>query len=429
MPSRTDITYFGAGPAALPTDVLETAAQALLDYQGTGLGIAEHSHRSELAAKIINEAKADLATYLDFSPEQYEVLFMQGGGTGEFAASMYNLVGAWVSRQHAAVQKELGEGAAADEAQILAALRQRVESGLKVDYIVTGSWSLKAYQEAVRLLGPEYVNIVCDARTINDGKFGKIPDESTWKLSKDAAYVYFCDNETVDGVEFPNFPKILEPKEDGTGPIVVSDMSSNILSRRIPVNNYSLLFFGAQKNLGCTGVAVAILKKTFLPPTLSQPSPALLRKLALPIPPIVLQYEIIAKNNSLYNTLSIFDVYIAGQVLKKLLATFPNGVDGQQALAEKKAELIYSALEAHPEAYKIVPAKSARSKMNICFRVTKGGNVDEAEKAFLKESTAINLTGLKGHRSVGGIRASNYNSIPLEGAEKLANFIHEFAKA
>lgn len=307
MPSRADITYFGAGPAALPTDVLETAAQALLDYQGTGLGIAEHSHRSELAAKIINEAKADLATYLDFSPEQYEVLFMQGGGTGEFAASMYNLVGAWVSRQHAAVQKELGESAAADEAQVLAALRQRVESGLKVDYIVTGSWSLKAYQEAVRLLGPEYVNLVCDARTINDGKFGKIPDESTWKLSKDAAYVYFCDNETVDGVEFPNFPRILEPKEDGTGPIVVSDMSSNILSRRIPVNNYSLLFFGAQKNLGCTGVAVAILKKTFLPPTLSQPSPALLRKLALPIPPIVLQYEIIAKNNSLYNTLSIFE--------------------------------------------------------------------------------------------------------------------------
>ncbi|KAA8634561.1 hypothetical protein SMACR_04494 [Sordaria macrospora] len=431
MPSRADITYFGAGPAALPTDVLETAAQALLDYQGTGLGIAEHSHRSELAAKIINEAKADLATYLDFSPEQYEVLFMQGGGTGEFAASMYNLVGAWVSRQHAAVQKELGEGAA-DEAAVLAALRQRIESGLKVDYIVTGSWSLKAYQEAQRLLGPEYVNLVCDARTLSDDgkKFGKIPDESTWKLSKDAAYVYFCDNETVDGVEFPSFPKILEPKEDGTGgPIVVADMSSNILSRRIPVSNYSLLFFGAQKNLGSTGIAVAILKKTFLPPTLSQPSPALLRKLALPIPPIVLQYEIIAKNNSLYNTLSIFDVYIAGQVLKKLLATYPNGVDGQQAVAEKKAELIYAALEAHPEAYKIVPDKSARSKMNICFRVIKGGNVDEAEKAFLKESTALNLTGLKGHRSVGGIRASNYNSIPLEGAEKLAKFIDEFARA
>ncbi|KAK3951233.1 phosphoserine aminotransferase [Pseudoneurospora amorphoporcata] len=426
MPSRADITYFGAGPAALPTDVLETAAQALLDYQGTGLGIAEHSHRSELAAKIINEAKADLATYLDFSPEQYEVLFMQGGGTGEFAASMYNLVGAWVSRQHAAVQKEVQS---ADEAQVLAALRQRVESGLKVDYIVTGSWSLKAYQEAQRLLGPEYVNLVCDARTVNDGKFGKIPDESTWKLSKDAAYVYFCDNETVDGVEFPSFPKILEPKEDGTGPIVVADMSSNILSRRIPVSNYSLLFFGAQKNLGSTGIAVAILKKTFLPPTVSQPSPALLRKLALPIPPIVLQYEIIAKNNSLYNTLSIFDVYIAGQVLKKLLATYPNGVDGQQAVAEKKAELIYAALEAHPGAYKIVPDKSARSKMNICFRVTKGGNVDEAEKAFLKESTDLNLTGLKGHRSVGGIRASNYNSIPLEGAEKLARFIDEFAKA
>ncbi|KAK4156487.1 hypothetical protein C8A00DRAFT_41061 [Chaetomidium leptoderma] len=426
MPTRADITYFGAGPAALPTDVLQTAAQALLDFNGTGLGIAEHSHRSELATNIINEAKADLASYLDIPPADYEVIFMQAGGTGEFAASVYNLVGAWVARQHAAIVQEL---ASADEAAVVAALRERVEKDLKLDYIVTGGWSLKAYQEAVRLLGPEYVNLAADARTINDGKFGKIPDQSTWKLSKDAALVYYCDNETVDGVEFPEFPSVLAPAADGTGPVVVADMSSNILSRRVPVSNYSLLFFGAQKNLGCTGVTVAVLRKNLLPPTTTQPSPALMRKLGLPIPPIMLQYEIIAKNNSLYNTLSIFDVYIAGQVLKKLLKTYPNKVDGQQAVSDKKANIIYAALEAQPDVYRIVPDKSVRSRMNICFRVTKNGNVDDVEKAFLKEATSQGLTGLKGHRSVGGIRASNYNSIPLEGAEKLAKFIEAFAKA
>ncbi|KAK3945040.1 phosphoserine aminotransferase [Diplogelasinospora grovesii] len=428
MPTRSEITYFGAGPAALPTDVLEKAAQALIDYQGTGLGIAEHSHRSELATNIINEAKADLASYLDIPTDQYEVVFMQAGGTGEFSATVYNLVGAWVVRQHAAIVKELGEGAG--ESAIVEALRKKVESDLKLDYIVTGGWSLKAYQEAQRLLGPEYVNLAADARTLSDDKkFGKIPEESSWNLSKDAAFVYYCDNETVDGVEFPAFPEILRPDANGNGPIVVADMSSNILSRRVPVENFSVLFFGAQKNLGCTGVTVAVVKKSFLAPSVTQPSPALMRKLGLPIPPIVLQWEIIAKNNSLYNTLSIFDVYIAGQVLKKLLATYPDKVDGQQAVAEKKAKLIYDALEAHPEAYRIVPDKSVRSRMNICFRVIKNGTVDESEKAFLKEATAQGLTGLKGHRSVGGIRASNYNSIPLEGAEKLAKFIDSFATA
>ncbi|KAK3327242.1 pyridoxal phosphate-dependent transferase [Cercophora scortea] len=429
MPSRAEITYFGAGPALLPSDVLETAAQALVNYKDTGLGIAEHSHRSELAATIINEAKADLATYLDIPTADYETIFMQAGGTGEFSASVYNLVGAWVAREHAAVVAELGGADAADEAAVLAALRKRVETGLKLDYIVTGGWSLKAYQEAVRLLGPEYVNLAADARVANGGKFGTIPDQSTWKLSPDAALVYYCDNETVDGVEFPEFPAVLAPKADGTGPIVVADMSSNILSRRIPVSNYSLLFFGAQKNLGSTGVTVAVIRKSLLAPATVQPSPALMRKLGLPIPPIVLQYEIIAKNNSLYNTLSIFDVYIAGLVLKRLLQIFPNKVDGQEAVSKKKADLIYTALESNPAEYKIVPDKSVRSRMNICFRVTKNGAVDESEKAFLKEATAQGLTGLKGHRSVGGIRASNYNSISLEGAEKLAKFIEEFAKA
>ncbi|PKS11645.1 hypothetical protein jhhlp_001796 [Lomentospora prolificans] len=425
MPTRADITYFGAGPALLPTEVLETAAQALLDYNGTGLGIAEHSHRSEHASAVINTAKADLANYLDI-PDDYEILFMQAGGTGEFSATVYNLVGAWVTRQKEQLVKVLGD---ADEAKVTEELKKVVDGKLKVDYIVTGGWSDKAHKEAIRLLGPEHVNLVVDSRTSNEGKFGKIPDESTWNLSKDAAFVYYCDNETVDGVEFPKFPDALLPAADGTGPIVVADMSSNILSRRVPVKNYSVIFFGAQKNLGSTGITIAIVKKSLLPPTTSQPPSTLLRKLGLPVGPIILSYETIAKNNSLYNTLSIFDVFIAGQVLKRLLKNFPNKAEGQESLAGQKAELIYAALEKHPEAYRIVPDKSVRSRMNICFRVTKGDNVDEAEKAFLKQATGRGLTGLKGHRSVGGIRASNYNSIPLEGAQKLATFIEDFAKS
>ncbi|KAI9149436.1 Phosphoserine aminotransferase [Paramyrothecium foliicola] len=389
MPSREEITYFGAGPAGLFTDVLEDAAQALLNFNGTGLGIAEHSHRSEHATKIINEAKADLASFLDI-PEDYEVLFMQGGGTGEFSAVVYNLVGAWVTKKR---QEIFGQIKATDSEDLnnptlMQELRGAVDKELKLDYIVTGSWSQKAAAEAARLLGPEHVNIVTDARQINDGKFGKIPEESTWKLSKNAALTYYCANETVDGVEIGDFPQSLAPGPDGNGPIVVADMSSNILSRKIPVKNFSLIFFGAQKNLGCTGVTVVVIKKSLLPPVTPQPSATILRQLGLPIPPIILQYETIAKNNSLYNTLSIFDVYVAGRVLKKLLQTYPNKVEGQESVAKSKAERIYGALDAHPDVYRVVPDKAARSRMNICFRVTKGGDVDAAEKAFLKAADA-----------------------------------------
>lgn len=369
MPARSEITYFGAGPAALPTDVLETAAKALVDFNGTGLGIAEHSHRSELATKIINEAKDDLASYLDIDQSAYEILFMQAGGTGEFSAVVYNLVGAWVQRKIFEASKEITD---IPLDKLVEKLAEKLPE-LKLDYIVTGSWSLKAYEEAVRLLGKEYVNLVVDAREHNDGKFGVIPDESTWKLSPNAALVYYCDNETVDGVEFPAFPSCLRSNPDSdSNPIVVADMSSNILSRRIPVNDYSILFFGAQKNLGSAGVAVAVVKKDFLAPLTPQPQPEIMRKIGLPIPPIMLQYQAIAKNNSLYNTLSILDVFIAGQVLKKLLKTYPEDkVDGQQKVSEQKAGLIYGALDKYPDVYKVVPSKAARSRMNICFRVVK----------------------------------------------------------
>ncbi|KAI5861505.1 phosphoserine aminotransferase [Durotheca rogersii] len=424
MPSRSDITFFGAGPALLPTDVLEEAAKALLNYQDTGLGLAEHSHRSQLAADIISRAKADLASCLDI-PDDYEILFTQGGGTGQFSATAYNFVGAWVSRKQQEIFGDI-EGDPTDP-KAIQQLKDAVDKDLKIDYLITGRWSQRASAEGERLFGPEHVNIAADSRETNGGKFGTIPDESTWKLSKDAALVYFCSNETVDGVEFPEFPKSLQPGPDGKGPIVVADMSSNILTKKIPVKNFSAIFFGAQKNLGPTGVTVVVIKRSFLPPITSQPSASLMRQLGLPIPPIIFQYETIAKHNSLYNTLSIFDVYVIGQVLRKLLQTYPNKVEGQQAISDKKAQLIYDAIEDFPEIYQVIPNKAVRSRVNICFRVTKGDDIEAAERAFLEEGIALGLTGLKGHRSQGGVRASNYNSVPFEGAEKLAKFIRAFA--
>ncbi|KFX95362.1 hypothetical protein V490_03903, partial [Pseudogymnoascus sp. VKM F-3557] len=184
MPSRSEISYFGAGPAGLPTSVLETAAASLVNHNDTGLGLAEHSHRSALASGILEDAKAHLASYLDI-PADYDILFMQGGGSGEFSATLYNFVGFWVEKRRLEIVAQLGTN---DEIAVLAALKQAVAEELKVDYLVTGSWSLKASQEAARLLGSEYVNVAADSRVSNNGKFGGIPEESTWTLSKAPAF-------------------------------------------------------------------------------------------------------------------------------------------------------------------------------------------------------------------------------------------------
>lgn len=185
-------------------------------------------------------------------------------------------------------------------------LQAKVEKELRVDYLVTGSWSLKANQEAVRLLGPSHVNVATDARKINDGKFGKIPDESTWQLSDRPAMIYMCENETVDGVEWPSFPKLLESRASGDDTLVIGDFSSTILSRRIPFEHFSVVFFGAQKNLGLPGITPVIIKKSLLS-ILAQSSPDFTRRLGLPVAPTILDYAVMAKNNSLYNTLSIFE--------------------------------------------------------------------------------------------------------------------------
>ncbi|KAF2141852.1 uncharacterized protein K452DRAFT_308906 [Aplosporella prunicola CBS 121167] len=421
MPSRSDVHYFGAGPAPLPTNVLENASRALLNYNDKGIGICEISHRSPEANQILADAKNGLSTLLDI-PDDYEILFLQGGGSGEFSAVVYHMVSLWVEKRRQRAEAELGAG---KEAEVLERLRKEVKDELKLDYLVTGSWSLKASQEAARLVGSEHVNVAVDARKANNGKFGTIPAEAEWSLTPKqpgAAFTYFCDNETVDGVEVPAFPAALEGPDVAP---VIADMSSNFISRRVDVSKYGVIFGGAQKNIGNAGVTIVIVKKALLGPLAA---PTLLRQLNLPVGPIVLDWPTIAKNNSLYNTLPIFDVWVAGQVMQGLVQAYgAQKIAGQEEISNKKAELIYAVLDKHPGVYRVVPDKSVRSRMNICFRVH--GGDDAREKDFLAGGEKRGLTGLKGHRSVGGIRASNYNAVPLEGAQKLAEYLEEYAKS
>jgi phosphoserine aminotransferase len=402
MVNRSDVTYFGAGPAPLPTEVLEKAAQVLLNYKDKGIGLCEISHRSPEANEILADAKQALTTLLDI-PDDYDILFLQSGGSGEFSAVVYNLVAIWVEKKRAKIAEEVGD----DKAEVFKRLRKVVDEELKLDYLVSGSWSLKASQEAARLVGSQYINVAVDARKANEGKFGKIQPEDQWSLtprsSGGPAFVYFCDNETVDGVEFPSFPKSLEGDD---APLVCADMSSNFISRKVDVRKYAVIFGGAQKNIGNTGIAIVILRKSLLPPHSTPASPNLLRELNLAVGPIVLDYPTIAKNNSLYNTLPIFDVWVAGQVMSGLVNSYgTKRIGGQEDVSDEKARLIYDAIEKYPDVYRVVPDKSVRSRMNICFRVN-GGDADK-EKAFLSGAEKKGLLGLKGHRSVGGIRASN----------------------
>ncbi|KAF2688523.1 phosphoserine aminotransferas-like protein [Lentithecium fluviatile CBS 122367] len=425
MVNRSDVHYFGAGPAPLPTAVLEEAAQVLLNYKDKGVGLCEISHRSPEANAILAETKQALITLLDI-PDDYDVLFLQSGGSGEFSATVYNLVAIWVEKKRAKIAEEVGD----NQDEVLARLRKVVDEELKLDYLVTGSWSLKASQEAARLVGAKHVNVAADARKANGGKFGAIPSEDQWSLTPRTAgggpaLVYFCDNETVDGVEFPAFPKSLEGDD---APLVCADMSSNFISRKVDVRKYAVIFGGAQKNIGNTGIAIVILRKSLLPPHATPASPDLLRQLNLSVGPIVLDYPTIAKNNSLYNTLPIFDVWVAGQVMLGLVNAYgTKRIGGQEEISNEKARSIYDTLDKYPDVYRVVPDKSVRSRMNICFRVH-GGDADK-EKGFLAGAEKKGLLGLKGHRSVGGIRASNYNAVTTEGANLLVKYLEEYAKS
>ena len=436
MPSREEVAYFGAGPAPLPTSVLEEASKALLNYNDMGIGIAEISHRSPEANKVLSDAKEALSTLLDI-PEDYEILFLQGGGSGEFSAAIYHMVGIWVEKRRHNIEQELGitsNQSAGVDAKVLERLRKEVQEELKLDYLVTGSWSLKASQEAARLVGSEHVNIALDARKFNDGKFGRIPTEDEWKLTPTkrdgghgSAMVYYCDNETVDGVEFPKFPSYLEPQSGDTERLVVADMSSNFISRRVDVRKYAVIFGGAQKNVGNTGITIVILRKSLLPPQSNLASPQIMRALGLPISPVILDWPTIAKNNSLYNTLPIFDVWVAGKVMQGLNKTYQGQkIQGQEEVSQKKSNMIYEVLDKYPNIYRVVPDKPVRSRMNICIRVH--GADAEKEKVFLDGASKLNLLGLKGHRSVGGVRISNYNAVTIAVVEKLVQYLESYAQ-
>ncbi|KAI4137269.1 MAG: hypothetical protein L6R39_007376 [Caloplaca ligustica] len=431
MPSREDVAYFGAGPAPLPTVVLEKGAEAFVNFENTGLSLAEISHRSQTANRILADTKAALASLLQI-PDSHEILFMHGGGSAEFSAVVLNMVAVWVEKRRRKAETEFG----GDEQKIHDTVKSELRDKLRLDYLVTGSWSLKASQEAANLLEPlgkGFVNVAVDSRQSNGGKFGTIPSEDTWNLTpsksqggQSSSFVYYCDNETVDGVEFPGLPKCLDQSSSDPDNelLVVADMSSNFLSRRVDVSKYAVIFGGAQKNIGITDVTLVIVRKDLLS---SYPSSSFLHAVGVWSPPTILNWSVIAKNNSLYNTMPIFSIWIAGEVMRGLIATHgEKGLKGQEDLANQKAKVIYDVLDTYPDVYQVVPHRSVRSRMNICFRIRQGNA--EQEKAFLEYAEAQLLQGLKGHRSVGGIRASNYNAVPLKNVQKLAAYLADFAR-
>ncbi|CAB4254338.1 similar to Saccharomyces cerevisiae YOR184W SER1 3-phosphoserine aminotransferase [Maudiozyma barnettii] len=391
---REEPNYFGAGPAQLPTNVLQQAAMDLINYNDVGLGIGEISHRSKDATEVINSSKEDLRKLLAV-PETHEVFYMQGGGTTGFSSLATNLMTAYVG-----------------------ATGTTAPGG----YLVTGSWSQKAEEEAARLrLSTE---IIFDSRKFDaNGKYGNIPEESQWSdkiKGKKYSYVYLCENETVHGVEFPSLPKCLQDRDDIE---IVADLSSDILSRKVDISKYGVIMAGAQKNIGLAGLTLYIIKKSILENiSKAETNDALLAKLNVPVTPIAFDYPIVVKNNSAYNTIPIFTLRIMDLVFQNLLKH--GGVEHQQKENERKANILYTALDACPDFYNLPVDPKCRSKMNVVFTLKKEG----LDELFLKEAAALKLTGLKGHRSVGGFRASIYNAVSVQSVEKLAKFATEFAK-
>ncbi|MBO7730545.1 MAG: 3-phosphoserine/phosphohydroxythreonine transaminase [Lachnospiraceae bacterium] len=352
---------FAAGPAVLPEEVLQEAADEMLDYRGCGLGVMEMSHRSSEFAQIIGDAKQDLIDLMGI-PEEYEVLFVQGGASQQFAAVPMNL------------------------------MKNRV-----ADYIVTGQWAKKAFSEA-KIFGE--ANKIASSE---DKTFSYIPDCSDLPVSENADYVYICENNTIYGTKFPVLPNT-------KGKLLVADQSSMFLSQPCDVKNYGLIFAGAQKNIGPAGVVVVIIRKDLITDDV------------LPGTPTMLKYKTQADNDSLYNTPPAYGIYICGKVFKWLKKM--GGLEAMKERNEKKAKLLYDFLDAS-ELFKGTVEKGSRSIMNVPF-VT---GDDDLNAKFIKEATANGLVQLKGHRTVGGMRASIYNAMPYEGVEALVKFMEEFEKA
>ncbi|WFD28318.1 phosphoserine transaminase [Malassezia nana] len=399
--ARAQTINLGAGPSMLPTEVLQEAAQGIIDYGDTGIGLLELSHRSSTFKDMLMQAENDLRTLLDI-PNDYAVLFLQGGGTEQFSATLLNMLAA-----HAAKHK--GQGAAPP-----------------VDYVISGAWSSKAYKEARRLYEP--VRQVVDMRK-NIGDASKpIPSPQTWDLSnveENPAMLYYCDNETIDGFEMPqDFIQQLPEKYRQQVPIV-ADCSSNILSRPFDIRSHAVVFFGAQKNVGPSGVTIVVVRRDLVVDPDMFPMPT------IPRIPCTMVYKNAMDNGSLYNTPPSFPIYVSGLGFKKLLRD--GGVHRAQELANARAQLVYDVIEKHPTIFKpTVAHPEFRSKMNLTFRVLDAatGEPSEAEEArFVKLFADHRVVQVKGHRSVGGIRISLYNASTYEMAQKIESLMLQFAKA
>lgn len=355
------IYNFSAGPAALPQAVLKRAQAELLDWNGQGTSVMEVSHRGKPFIAVADKAEADLRKLLSI-PSNYKVLFLQGGGRGQFFAVPLNLAKRGDFSQH----------------------------------LVSGQWSRSAVDEASKYMR-------CEEVASSYSKDGKIivPDQSMWSVKPDAAYFHYCSNETVDGVEINWVPKTENVP-------LVADMSSNILSKNINVADYGIIYAGAQKNIGPSGLAVVIVRDDLL-------------QYKRDDTPAIYDYALQATKDSMYNTPPTFSWYLAGLVFEWLLEQ--GGIANIEAINAKKAQSLYSCIDSS-SLYSNNVATDYRSKMNVTFHLSNTALND----AFLEQAAANGLQALKGHRDVGGMRASIYNAVPLEGVNTLVDFMQEFER-
>ena len=351
---------FSAGPAVLPEEVLQEAAAEMLDYQGTGMSVMEMSHRTDAYQAIIDTAEQDLRDLMGI-PDNYKVLFMQGGASQQFAMVPMNF------------------------------MQNRV-----ADYIITGVWAKKAWQEAQKF---GTANAIASSA---DKTFSYIPDCSDLPVSENADYVYICENNTIYGTKFKALPNT-------KGKPLVADVSSCFLSEPVNVTDYGMLYGGVQKNIGPAGVVIGVVRED------------LIREDVLPGTPTMLTYKTFADNGSMYNTPPAYGIYICGKVFKWLKKQ--GGLTAIQTHNEAKAKLLYDFLDSS-NLFRGTVEKKDRSLMNVPFVI----GDKEMEAAFVKQASEAGLTNLKGHRSVGGMRASIYNAMPLAGVEALVDFMAEFEK-
>ncbi|XP_058186604.1 phosphoserine aminotransferase 2, chloroplastic-like [Rhododendron vialii] len=352
---------FAAGPAILPENVLRRAESELYNWRGSGMSVMEMSHRGKEFRSIIEKAESDLRTLLNISSD-YAVLFLQGGATTQFAAVPLNLC----------------------------------TPSDTVDFVVTGSWGDKAFKEAVKYCKP---NVIWSGKS---EKYTKVPSFDGLEQNPDAKYLHICANETIHGVEFKDYPT---PRNRAG--LLVADMSSNFCSKPVDVTKFGLIYAGAQKNVGPSGVTIVIVRKDLIGN-------------AQEITPVMLDYKIHADNNSLYNTPPCFGIYVCGLVFEDLLAQ--GGLVEVEKKNIKKGQMLYNAIDESKGFYRCPVEKSVRSLMNVPFTLEKS----ELEEEFVKEAAKEKMLQLKGHRSVGGIRASIYNAMPLAGVEKLVAFMKDF---